>query len=267
MSDKRRGRRLYDDGRPLQSFQTRLLRLHPGTFSDPLICDLLTVDLIYFEGVVLRQYTGRDEVLTYEALSYVWGEPDLVKSMLCNSVDLPITENLFWALKYLRFSDKSRNLWVDAVCINQSDSTEKSMQVQNMLAIYMKAQRVLGWLGLEAESIATALRAIGGDLRAEDRHVHHKFPVSTRTYHGLKDLYERPWFRRIWVQQEIFAARELVLHCGKIIVDLEVLLKSPLETLRVLIDQNLMDPQLLYGRGDKGKLFVEGSAYFRVDKL
>src|SRR5947207_8786362 len=118
--------------KPLRSWQTRLLRLHPGVFGDPLRCDLLTVDLIYFEGVVLRGSTD-DQILTYKALSYTWGEPHFPKSIACNGEDFHVTENLFSALQRIRFADKPRHLWVDAVCINQSDNIEKSMQVQNML--------------------------------------------------------------------------------------------------------------------------------------
>ena len=45
-------------------------------------------------------------------------------------------------------------------------------------------------------------------------------PFTTYGVHeGLMDLYERPWFRRIWVQQEVFFARELVILCGKKIVN------------------------------------------------
>jgi hypothetical protein len=35
-----------------------------------------------------------------------------------------------------------------------------------------------------------------------------------RIHAGMHSLYMRPWFLRIWVQQDIFAARELRLQCG-----------------------------------------------------
>lgn len=42
-------------------------------------------------------------------------------------------------------------LWIDQLCINQSDSDEKAVQVGLMSQIYSRAERVLVWLGPEAD--------------------------------------------------------------------------------------------------------------------
>ncbi|KAF2106705.1 heterokaryon incompatibility, partial [Lophiotrema nucula] len=47
----------------------------------------------------------------------------------------------------MRYSDRDQLLWIDAMCINQHDNTEKGTQVQMMRDIYMKASRVVVWLG------------------------------------------------------------------------------------------------------------------------
>ena len=62
-----------------------------------------------------------------------------------------ITQNLHAALKRLRLQNQSRVLWVDAICINQDDTCEKSFQVAMMSQIYSKTTMGLLWLGEEPQ--------------------------------------------------------------------------------------------------------------------
>ena len=62
-----------------------------------------------------------------------------------------ITQNLFVALRRLRHLEKSRTLWIDALCINQEDTKEKEVQVAMMGQIYSRASCGLLWLGEEPE--------------------------------------------------------------------------------------------------------------------
>ncbi|KAF2030173.1 HET-domain-containing protein, partial [Setomelanomma holmii] len=84
-----------------------------------------------------------------EAFSYVWGAPVLTEPWLTVVTDavISLTENLSHALQALRYQHQSRYLWVDAICINQLDTTEKSHQVQNIGRIYEHASTVIVWLG------------------------------------------------------------------------------------------------------------------------
>ena len=79
----------------------------------------------------------------YEALSYTWGDPKITKPVICSGKKIEITANLHSALYHLRYPDRQRILWVDALCINQEDDNDKETQVQRMGRIYSKAQRVL----------------------------------------------------------------------------------------------------------------------------
>jgi hypothetical protein len=72
---------------------------------------------------------------------------------------IKITQNLFDALTRLRCV-KARNLWVDAICINQSDVEEKSRQIPLMKHIYELATQVVIWLGLEDDSTGRGLELI-----------------------------------------------------------------------------------------------------------
>ena len=51
-------------------------------------------------------------------------------------------------------------LWVDAICINQEDQTEKGHQVSQMRDIYKGADEVLIWLGPSNDDIDSLLDAI-----------------------------------------------------------------------------------------------------------
>jgi hypothetical protein len=106
---------------------------------------------------------------TYYALSYTWGAPaDPPHRILChtsgsqNSVSayVEITANCCDALTQLRRNlapcgrPLSFNIWVDAICIDQtySGNQEKLDQIPLMREIYARSRRVYIWLGLENES-------------------------------------------------------------------------------------------------------------------
>jgi len=83
----------------------------------------------------------------YDAISYTWGEPDLYDFKIwLNQRLFPIRRNLLMALRALR-RPFARDLWVDALCINQQDLAERGHQVQIMGQIYSKSRWVIVWLG------------------------------------------------------------------------------------------------------------------------
>ncbi|KAK5940581.1 hypothetical protein PMZ80_006998 [Knufia obscura] len=88
-----------------------------------------------------------EDKYAYEALSYAWGDSQERRTVYLDGCLLYITVNLDAALRHLRYTSRNRRLWVDALCINQSDDREKSLQVAVMRHIYAKAYRVLVWLG------------------------------------------------------------------------------------------------------------------------
>ncbi|KAK0634007.1 heterokaryon incompatibility protein-domain-containing protein, partial [Immersiella caudata] len=111
----------------------RLVELLPGAASEPIACQLSEV------AIGTRQ--------TYEAISYCWGDPHDKTVIRCNEKQLRIPSTLAAALRGLRLGDRSRHLWADAICINQSDPRDKAMQVPHMRDIYSRSQRTLVWLG------------------------------------------------------------------------------------------------------------------------
>ncbi|KAH8594119.1 heterokaryon incompatibility, partial [Bisporella sp. PMI_857] len=66
----------------------------------------------------------------YEALSYTWGSDIIPEDItIGEQFKLKVRPNLHTALRYLKVPNRDLFLWVDAICINQSDSQEKSDQV------------------------------------------------------------------------------------------------------------------------------------------
>lgn len=114
----------------------RVLHLHHGIKDSPLAGTLEVVDL------------SRHQVPHFNALSYVWGRYRCPKdNITCNGHDLAITASCYDALQALREKHGTITIWVDAICINQVDESEKARQVPLMQRIYSEAQSVYMWLG------------------------------------------------------------------------------------------------------------------------
>jgi hypothetical protein len=96
---------------------------------------------------------------SYTALSYVWGTmsptPDTVQ---CEGIDLPISANGLSALRHLRAKLGGCTIWIDAVCINQCDTDEKSEQIPLMGEIFQNAATTYFWLGESSPSKRRAMQ-------------------------------------------------------------------------------------------------------------
>ncbi|KAI6088155.1 heterokaryon incompatibility protein-domain-containing protein [Hypoxylon rubiginosum] len=95
----------------------------------------------------------------YVALSYCWGDESEDESILIDGQIFKVRPNLLAALKavnsfLVRTGAAEKFVWIDAICINQCDDEEKSVQVQRMHHIYRHAERVLVWLGEEYDNSA-----------------------------------------------------------------------------------------------------------------
>jgi hypothetical protein len=117
----------------------RLLTLDPAeNITDSIKCSIETVDFI----------AEKDK---YDALSYSWamdadGSGDAF-SLTLDDKPFSITQNLWDGLKRIRLRKEPVRIWIDALCINQNDDAEKSVQVAMMADIYDGAKTVHVWLG------------------------------------------------------------------------------------------------------------------------
>jgi len=148
-----------------------------------------------------------------------------------------VSSNLHSALLHLRREFKSRVLWIDAICINQPDNEEKSIQIRKMGSIYRKAGRVVVWLGPASDHSQRAVdvldhlghqaawepetsrvdQAQDCDPDCEEWYrYYHTLEYTVDTWAGIADLLSRPWFTRVWIWQEIGLANQTtsVIRCG-----------------------------------------------------
>ncbi|KAH7205212.1 heterokaryon incompatibility protein-domain-containing protein [Fusarium oxysporum] len=206
----------------------RLLRLESGP--GPIKCH------------VFQAYLDDEaSLIPYEALSYCWGSNLLTSTITVNEKVLFITENLAEALQHLRGMDEDRILWIDAICIDQSNIPERGHQVVCMSQIYNRADRVLIWLGFVNHDLSHLISALKrfeatvdrthpgawrnwsyGDPRWLDvwentqtylrgRHESDRISQQSR----LRLLMSQSWFGRVWILQEVAKAKKARLGCSE----------------------------------------------------
>ena len=119
--------------KPLAKSESRLVHILPGSQDDPIKCTLSHFDI--------------RAPPPYEALSYAWGDPKITFPISLSDHEFQVTTNLLLALQHLRYANKVRVFWIDAIAINQQDLDERAGQVMLMADIYGKAASVRIWLG------------------------------------------------------------------------------------------------------------------------
>ena len=124
--------------------EIRLLTLLPGAFSQRIEIEL---------NITTLQI---GHIPKYEALSYCSGSSKNPKTIFVNGDSLSVTESLAMALPYLRVIYRPGVLWIDAICVNQSDLQERSIQVERMVDVYSWVDRVVVWLGQGSKSSVLA---------------------------------------------------------------------------------------------------------------
>jgi hypothetical protein len=190
-----------------QQNHIRLLTILPGCFEDEVHCSLDVVKL--------------NPGLQYEALSYTWGTTTELDAIIVRiqrkqgqhalqntEHHMHIRTNLYHALKGLRYSDRARVLWIDALCINQADDEERSHQVGIMRDIYKTASRVVVWLGQGSKKIMSAFNHLS-TISASERTI-----ISNAHESACRDICHNTYWTRIWIIQELVMATDIVLMYG-----------------------------------------------------
>jgi hypothetical protein len=155
-----------------------------------------------------------------------------------NGVRFLVTVNLEAALRELRIH-RPRALWVDAICINQENLSERSSQVRLMSTIYKTATHTAVWLGEETDQSRCAFQLLHSLESLDHLKQWYMLPPSTLTsvieenlikfdnhlnnmpnaVAGLRDFWNdvmrRPWWTRAWIIQEIVLSSNATLICGR----------------------------------------------------
>ncbi len=156
----------------------------------------------------------------YDALSYTWGREAADGTIRIHysdrdSVRVPIGRNLESCLRHLRHKEHPRLLWVDALCIDQANTTEKNLQVPRMANVFHEAVNVCVWLGEKTEDSDRAMGFIRRNLDFDRSHTPDDEQGSVVDFQAFCSLMRRPWFGRRWIVQEIALAKAATIHCGE----------------------------------------------------
>ena len=212
----------------------RLMTLLPVKLDEIITCQIETVSL--------------DDLHIYTALSYVWGDAADTRPILLDGHPHEVTVNLESALRHLgRKASEARKLWIDALCINQQDTAERSQQVGLMDVIYKRCRDATVWLGkmdLEATTSVQRTNRVLEDL-ASDRHIQ-RMPLlwdSDDTYNETRSeicsimeyLVSRPYWNRAWIVQEFCLPSRAEIVCGPFSIDRGLLISAVLNYFRHLI--------------------------------
>ena len=210
--------------------EIRLINLYPRGVTNGIKCELILADL--------------NEKPIYEALSYEWGPSAPVDFCIkLNNQEHFVRKNLWLALLCLRSKDGPRTLWIDAICVDQSNIPERNHQVGQMGRIYSQASGVVVWLGMETQDTVRPennvnlaqdfLRELGANknLRLSRRQIA-KYEKDLRCddllglkINALLELCHRTYWTRLWVIQEVILSHRGIIQCGSFTFDLDIFRK------------------------------------------
>jgi hypothetical protein len=193
-----------------------------------------------------------NEAPPFDALSYTWGNPyphfstewskfqaiDKEYPNTCDEKAFFVRANLRHALNVLSQPQsgigfpRQRYIWIDSICVNQKDNTEKNAQVLLMADIYQMARGVLVWIGGVDEfsdDAFSALKQLSGmpsnahqlitteDWWNQEDAFRSKLgiqPPSLDQWLSLVAFFNRQFFKRAWVVQEIVLSKRAEILCG-----------------------------------------------------
>ena len=230
--------------------EIRLLKVHPpitGDHLETIQCSIITDSLADLKN-------------PYITVSYVWGDETDRRTIMVDGHPARIPTSLNDLLScYRKMCQSGRTtwkyayfpLWADAVCINQDDVAERNSQVRIMGDIYRAATTTVAWLGLGDEDsdyaigeilkmdgrITTARAANVSPLSiitpedtqlwtqdlGRDHQDSGRFTAKNRFWNACARIFERPYWHRSWIAQELVLSNDATLFCGATSVRLSVL--------------------------------------------
>lgn len=170
----------------------------------------------------------------YEALSYVWGERRMEDEIQVISHRIAVTKNLYRALQRLRYPKKKRTVWIDQLCIDQSDNLEKARQVAMMGDIYRRCTCCIIWLGeldehantfspQAAAAVFDFIKKVAAVANAPVQTLPTLFEPTwegeaARKAFAAFAMYGNPWWSRIWTVQEAIIPSSAIFVWGHLSV-------------------------------------------------
>lgn len=167
----------------------------------------------------------------FTTVSYTWGNGKEYadEAIQLNGQDIFVLKNVLALLRMLcsapseEFNLVDEWFWIDSICINQDNLSERSSQVKLMGQIYRQAKATIVWLADECDDTSAAIELLIhlADRRHELRRHYKKrgklMPPDLSDHAGwkpLERLLDLPWWRRVWTLQEFLLAKDLTFYCG-----------------------------------------------------
>lgn len=181
----------------------------------------------------------------YLALSYCWGSENCLHLFEINEQLMIVPSSLYLVLIELQRRRYRGLVWADAICIDQRNSKEKSIQISLMGTIYENAREVFAWLGsgpqdqrLSNRFVYNFCEALPWTDEMSVRRDDVNFRELTKSlsevikqraflpsihdsiWNELINILRSPWFTRLWTLQEAVLSRHLTFGYGSITLDL-----------------------------------------------
>lgn len=186
----------------------RLLKIRRRNPFGDIRCELVQVDI--------------DSKTKYEALSYTWGREKMTEPIYINGKVWLVSPTVVAVLYHLSSYRRERLIWIDSICIDQTNNAEKNQQIGLMRRIYRNANRVIIWLddieepwkvrmmlaGLWHEFVYGSVESCVALIRQ------HSEIYPERGWIQLTEMYANAWFFRIWVVQEVAMASSVTVLAG-----------------------------------------------------
>ncbi|OHF03758.1 hypothetical protein CORC01_01077 [Colletotrichum orchidophilum] len=192
-------------------FRILRLRAQPCFRNSPVQCEII--------------HSTLDSPPPYRAVSHRWGsvgdEPQII---LVDGAPFLVSTSVYDLLIELRETRFSHLLWIDSVCIDQSNAVEKSQQVGLMREIFEEATSTIGWLG-KSPVAAKAFDLVRRIAIAEEMNQKELLSLKSSPSSGWQELLalmNNSWFNRVWIIQEIAASKDTKLRCGDAMIHWEV---------------------------------------------
>lgn len=164
-----------------------------------------------------------DDKPDYVAVSYAWGDPRPVQPVVVNKRVVWVPENLHQLLSNMQYVFGLEVwFWIDALCINQDDTHEKSIQVQNLRRTFLLSSSIIAWLGecphdhlytKHGHAAMRFLKKLGRNIaniyldsdeeRELQEKVRTKIGLDTLPTDSMTKIFENPIWKRAWCLQEI----------------------------------------------------------------
>lgn len=178
--------RIYSHSLDRSRKEIRLLLIEPGLYEDRLRCK--------FKQAILSD----ENKPVYETISYVWGDASVRDFVYFEEYELEVPASAASALKRIRYFDRPRVVWIDAICINQQDIKERNSQVSLMRDIYSHTAVGLIWLDED-----------DGDIRDAVDMIHALFDEADRTTNGFINYCDSVRANGTWALSTIPSAVQL----------------------------------------------------------